>query len=296
MNQPNFYAVIPATVRYCEHLIPTAKLLYGEITALSNERGYCWAGNSHFARLYNVSDFTVSRWISQLEKHGFVRVQIDKEAGNQRLIYINDAVPLLRKSAIGIDEKRNTLLRKSARGIDEKRKQNNTMNNKENNTVNSASRAQNQPYVENQKKEKPPQVPARPPTYAEASAGNPAITFAASIWSSATTGAFATALHHYYPETADADAGYYLARCRDWSAQHPDKRKADWLAFAAQIIVDDRYKQKLVTFQPSSGHASNSNYSAFGKPEGTLLDQDNIVERAAGIAERLRRKHPCRYQ
>lgn len=307
MESPNFYAIIPATVRYCEDLIPTAKLLYGEITALSNERGYCWASNSHFARLYNVSDFTVSRWISQLESKGFIRTQVDKSAGNQRLIYINDSVPLLRKSARGIDEKRKTLLRKSARPIDEKRNHNNTVNIKDNTTSSSGGARENQLDFEKEKKEKAPPIPARPPTVPTPPtpparpepAPKPvptATTFAESIWHNSTTGAFAQALHQYAPETVDADADYYRGRCRDWSAQHPACTKPDWLAFAAQIISDDRRKQKLVTLQSSPSHASNTNNSSAGPSVQPLLDRDNLVERAGILAARFRSKQQSRNQ
>ena len=58
-NKKNYYAIIPADVRYNKNLTPNAKLLYGELTALSNKEGYCWASNSYFAELYKVSNASV---------------------------------------------------------------------------------------------------------------------------------------------------------------------------------------------------------------------------------------------
>lgn len=71
--QKNYYAIIPANVRYDNDLPPNAKLLYGEITALCNEKGYCWAGNVYFAELYKVTNRTISGWINSLEEKGYIK-------------------------------------------------------------------------------------------------------------------------------------------------------------------------------------------------------------------------------
>ena len=71
-EHPNYYAVIPADVRYDEGLSASEKLLYGEISALSNKTGECWASNAYFAKLYGVTKMTVIRWIRNLEEKGYI--------------------------------------------------------------------------------------------------------------------------------------------------------------------------------------------------------------------------------
>lgn len=96
-----YYAIIPASVRYDKNIVPNAKLLYGEITALCNERGYCWASNSYFAELYNVSKNTVSSWISSLVKNNYIEVDlIYKENSKEiqsRHLRIIDGYPIPKK-------------------------------------------------------------------------------------------------------------------------------------------------------------------------------------------------------
>ena len=85
-QQKAYYAIIPAEVRYDKDLAPNAKLLYGEITALCNDKGYCWATNQYFADLYKVSKITVSRWISTLNKKGYISIDTLYREGTKELI------------------------------------------------------------------------------------------------------------------------------------------------------------------------------------------------------------------
>ena len=89
-EKPTYYAIIPASVRYSS-LKPNAKLLYGEITALSNKLGFCYATNNYFAELYNVSKNTISNWLSDLNKAGFIAIDIvrnDKKQVIKRMLGI----------------------------------------------------------------------------------------------------------------------------------------------------------------------------------------------------------------
>jgi hypothetical protein len=62
-----------------------AKLFFGELSALADRTGHCWAGNAYFADLYSVDDRTVRRWLSALKAEGFIK--LDDRAG-QRFISI----------------------------------------------------------------------------------------------------------------------------------------------------------------------------------------------------------------
>jgi hypothetical protein len=104
MDKPNYYAIIPAEVRY-SNLKPNAKLLYGEITALSGKLGYCYATNNYFAELYGVSKNTISSWISDLKKLGFINVNVERNAKKQII-----------KRCIGITKKMDSPIHKKMKG------------------------------------------------------------------------------------------------------------------------------------------------------------------------------------
>lgn len=141
-DKPNFYAIIPANVRYDKRLKPIVRLLYGEITALCNDKGYCWASNSYFANLYEVANETISRYIAQLKEYGYIQIVYEKKEQNieKRKIYIR----YCQNNQYGIDRTVNTVLTEQSReysqncqgGIDRTVKENNTINNIKNNTGN----------------------------------------------------------------------------------------------------------------------------------------------------------------
>lgn len=151
-KQRAYYAVIPGNVRYDNSIPPNAKLLYGEITALCSEKGYCWAGNLYFSELYNVSKETVSRWVKTLADRGYITIDFIYKNGTKqiesRIIKLPFQLPLLENEqketelpAIkddshtgGIDKNINTLLTKSSRGVLTKMSRGIDKNVKENNT------------------------------------------------------------------------------------------------------------------------------------------------------------------
>ena len=76
-EKPNYYAIIPANVRYNENLNSSQKLFYGEITALTYKTGECWASNNYFARIYKVSPSLITNWVKALEKENLIAVDYE---------------------------------------------------------------------------------------------------------------------------------------------------------------------------------------------------------------------------
>ena len=96
MERPGYYGILPANVRYDKNLKPMEKIMYSELTALSNKNGYCNATNSYFSELYEVTKNTVSLWIGDLEKAGYIKTKLIYESGTknikERRIYIANPI------------------------------------------------------------------------------------------------------------------------------------------------------------------------------------------------------------
>ena len=118
MEKPNYYAVIPSTVRYDQNLTANAKLLYGEITCLTDQDGNCFAGNEYFAKLYEVSTVSISKWIAQLISANYITV---------KYVYKEDTKQIIKRIitlAVGGKEKLTTYITKVNGGGKEKFKDN----------------------------------------------------------------------------------------------------------------------------------------------------------------------------
>ena len=87
MNEkPSYYSILTANVRYDKRLKANEKLLFSEITALSNKYGYCTAGNEYFSKLYNVSERSITRWIGNLKELGYLKYVPIHQKGSKKVI------------------------------------------------------------------------------------------------------------------------------------------------------------------------------------------------------------------
>ena len=113
-EKPNYYSILTANVRYDKRLKANEKLLFSEITALSNKYGYCTATNSYFSKLYEVSKTSISTWINNLKRCGYLEIEtIYKE--NSKEIIQRKIYPLTNP----IKENLNRYSRKVSGGIKE---------------------------------------------------------------------------------------------------------------------------------------------------------------------------------
>lgn len=87
-QQPGYYSILTASVRYDKDLNANEKILFSEITALSNKYGYCTASNKYFSNLFQADERSIRRWVSNLKQHGYIKINLitkDKEIIARRI-------------------------------------------------------------------------------------------------------------------------------------------------------------------------------------------------------------------
>ena len=109
-EQPNYYAILSAEVRYDNRLKANVKLLFAEITALCNMNAECFASNKYFADLYGKSKTSISVWISELVKFGYIKVHYTYKVGTKEIL--NRYISILKG---GIQENLNTPYKKTSK-------------------------------------------------------------------------------------------------------------------------------------------------------------------------------------
>ena len=163
---------MPSKVRYDNSLPFGARIIYAEISALCNSKGYCWANNKYFADLYNNSKDTISRWISDLEKAGYIKCFVAQDEGNSRKIYLVNASLDYLSEEMQSRQKQSELSVKSPKGSRQKNREgigknaehNSIVNNTLNNTVNSNSANARFSFLQNEDQENSATQKAEPTT------------------------------------------------------------------------------------------------------------------------------------
>lgn len=74
IEQPSYYSILPANVRYDNNLTDSERVLFAEITAFSNKYGYCTASDEYFASLYGFNELTIVNRINYLRKLGYLKI------------------------------------------------------------------------------------------------------------------------------------------------------------------------------------------------------------------------------
>jgi len=85
----SMFAVIPGTILFSKKLNDATKLMYGHITNLCNEKGYCYASNAYLVGLTGKSLASVKRSLKDLADSGYIHVaHVPKNSQDERRITV----------------------------------------------------------------------------------------------------------------------------------------------------------------------------------------------------------------
>ena len=85
-----YFIIIPTVLLNDNKVSPNAKLCFGVVSCLSNDRGYCFASNKYIAEMMNVHEMTISKYISELIANGYL-IKFDEvvNSGLQRRLALS---------------------------------------------------------------------------------------------------------------------------------------------------------------------------------------------------------------
>lgn len=118
------YIKLDEKVNAITSIPPRAKILHGEICALSQSDGYCFASNKYFARQLNLSIQSVSRLIGILKRHDLITVTrvTDDNGYRKRIIKPNSSITFSKTSVVNAQKREKPTLKNAnhnmARRID----------------------------------------------------------------------------------------------------------------------------------------------------------------------------------
>jgi len=72
------YSVIPTEIMLNNELSSTSKILYGLISSLCNEKGYCWASNDYLGELLEITGTRISLIIKELLEKNLINSKVEE--------------------------------------------------------------------------------------------------------------------------------------------------------------------------------------------------------------------------
>ena len=91
--EAGFFTITPTEILMSKKLSWYQKALYGDISAHSNSKGYCWGSNPYFAKRHEQSKEHVSRQIAILieQEYLFKLIVTNKDGNTERRLFTQAA-------------------------------------------------------------------------------------------------------------------------------------------------------------------------------------------------------------
>lgn len=88
--QPNYFVVIPSHILDDERIDDSTALLFGRISSLTSNKGYCYASDEYLAKLCRTTRSPLQRRLKTLRDCGYIKITTQKKGVLwDRKIYLN---------------------------------------------------------------------------------------------------------------------------------------------------------------------------------------------------------------